>query len=223
MERCNSWVLNLADTPCVYLLVSPCSVLLIILREVSQCQHQLIPLPINYQQGQSDVRRPYLQPWKQLEVNNEAWLLCFMSCCKIATMIKISVRWKTMVQPIPSTPPMKYMLTLFLPASPLISFHLHDLVCRPLPWLTGLLQIPVLLTSGKGQWEFLACDWVCMRVYKMEMLYIPMHDNVDFLFISTLKIADKNVLCWNCELCWLLFVMYYCQILQLKYKMWVLG
>ncbi|TNN87937.1 hypothetical protein EYF80_001901 [Liparis tanakae] len=38
------------------------------------------PAPVNHRQGQSDVRRPYLQPWKQLEVNNEAWPLRFMSC-----------------------------------------------------------------------------------------------------------------------------------------------
>ncbi len=90
------WVLLMSR---VYLLVSPCSLLLVILRQASRAGTSSVPSHINYRQGQRDVRRAYLLPWKQLEVNNEAWLLRFMSRSKIATMIKISVRWKTMVQP----------------------------------------------------------------------------------------------------------------------------
>lgn len=83
----------------VYLPVRPCSALLITFREISQSPSTRPSLnSINYRQGRSAARQPYLQPRKQLEVNNEAWLAQFMGCCKIATMIKISVRWKTMVQ-----------------------------------------------------------------------------------------------------------------------------
>lgn len=73
-----------------------------------------IPAPINYLQGQSHARRPYLQPWKQLEVNNEAWLLCFMGHGEIASMIKISVRWKTMALPFLTGLLVKYRLALVL-------------------------------------------------------------------------------------------------------------
>lgn len=115
------------------------------------------PPPINHRQGRSNVRQPYLQPRKQLEVNNEAWLLQFMGRSKIATMIKISVRWKTMVQPFISTLPWN-----IYSHSSSLSF-LHDLICRPLPWLTGLLRLTVLLKSGGAFYKLLACPlWKCV-------------------------------------------------------------
>lgn len=47
-----------------------------------------IPSLINYLQGRARCKQPYLQRWKQSEVNNEAGLPCFMCQSEIATWLK---------------------------------------------------------------------------------------------------------------------------------------